>query len=116
MRDEMTKPMTNPPDAVKKDDREDYWKRRLGRLHLHAEPLAVQLARYRRVTWALTIVPGIIALMFLALFTAFSAPGIGLLVASILFVPLVSIAWLDYRRLSRAVADYERERIKGPGR
>ena len=108
--------MTNSPDAVKSDDRERYWKRRLGRLQLHAEPLAVQLARYRRVTWALTIVPGIIALMFFGLFTAFGAPGIGLIVAAIVFGPLVCLAWLDFRRLSRAVAAYERERIEGPGR
>jgi hypothetical protein len=33
-------------------ERERQWQRRLGRLRLGAEPIAEQLAKYRRVTWA----------------------------------------------------------------
>ena len=41
--------------------RERNWARRLGRLRLGVEPLEEQLTRYRRTTWALAVVPGIIA-------------------------------------------------------
>ena len=67
--------------------REQEWRRKLGRLRLGVEPLDEQLARYRRVTWALTAVPAIIAVMFLGLFTAFGRPDIGALVVVILFGP-----------------------------
>jgi uncharacterized membrane protein len=90
--------------------REHYWQRKLGRLRLGAEPLHVQLARYRRVTWMLTAVPLVIALMFFALFSAFHRPDIGLIVATILLLPIVVIAWIDQRRLERRAATYLRER------
>jgi hypothetical protein len=91
-------------------ERERHWQRKLGRLRLGAEPLAEQLERYRRVTWALTIVPGVIALIFLALFTAFGQPLIGLALVLLLPAPIVAGAWLDFRRLQRLVTQYEQER------
>lgn len=91
-------------------DREREWARRLGRLRLGVEPLEVQLARYRRVTWFLTIVSGAIALMFLTLFSAFRRPDIGLVVSGLLFVPICLVSWLDYRGLKRRAAAYQAER------
>lgn len=85
------------------------WQRKLGRLRLHAEPLSVQLHRYRRVTWTLTILPGILGLVFLTLFSLFQAPLIGLALVGILFLPVVLGAWLEDLRLHRLVAAYERE-------
>jgi hypothetical protein len=91
-------------------ERERYWQRRLGRLRLGVEPLDVQLARYLQVTWGLTVVPIGMGLIIAAIFAAFHRLDIGLLIASILVIPIVSLAWLDYRRLERLVAQYEQER------
>jgi hypothetical protein len=90
--------------------REAWWQGRLGRLRLGAEPVEEQLARYRRVTWALTIVPGIIALLFVSLFAAFGRAEIGLLVVLILFLPIVARAWLDHASLTRRARCYLEER------
>src|SRR4051794_7396013 len=76
--------------------RQRYWRRKLGRLRLGVEPLEDQLARYWRVTWMLTAVPLAIGLMFLGLFAAFERPDVGLVLASILLLPVVLIAWFDY--------------------
>jgi hypothetical protein len=90
--------------------RQRYWRHKLGRLRLGVEPLEEQLARYRRVTWMLTAVPLTIALMFLGLFSAFRRPDLGLVVASILFLPIVSIAWIDFGLLRSRATRYTRER------
>src|SRR3954467_8392447 len=90
-------------------DRERYWRRKLGRIRLGAEPVEEQLAKYRRVTWGLTAVPLGLALMFVALFAAFRRPDVGLVVSGILFLPVVLLAWIDYGLLSRRVARYSRE-------
>jgi multisubunit Na+/H+ antiporter MnhB subunit len=90
--------------------RERDWARKLGRLRLGVEPLEEQLERYRRTTWALAIVPGVIALMFLTLFTVFGRPDIGLIVVLILFVPMILCAWLGYTRLKRPAAAYLADR------
>jgi multisubunit Na+/H+ antiporter MnhB subunit len=92
--------------------REREWARRLGRLRLGVEPLEDQLARYRRTTWALAVVPGIIALMFLTLFTVFGRPDIGLVVVVILFVPMTLFPWLGYTKLKRRAAAYLAERAR----
>ena len=89
--------------------RQRYWQRKLGRLRLGVEPLSVQLARYRRVTWMLTAVPLVIALMFVGLFAAFQRLDIGLIVAGILLLPIVVVAWLEYGLLELRVARYTRE-------
>jgi hypothetical protein len=91
-------------------ERERYWRRRLGRIRLGAEPLEQQLARWRRVTWALTAVSALIAAMFVALFAAFRAPAIGAIVAGVLLLPIVVAAWLEDGSRRRRVAAYLRER------
>jgi hypothetical protein len=91
-------------------EREAYWRRKLGRLKLGVEPLAEQLDRYWRVTWALTIVPAAMAAMFLALFAAFRAVGVGLAIVGLILVPVVAVAWVDYFRLKNRAARYESER------
>jgi hypothetical protein len=90
-------------------NREAWWRRKLGRLRLGVEPLEVQVARYRRVTWALTIVPSILAIMFIALFTAFSRPDIGLVLSAVLLLPIVLFAWIDQLRLARRARSYLKE-------
>ena len=87
-------------------EREAWWRRKLGRLRLGVEPLEQQVARYWRVTWALTVVPAILAIMFVALFTAFSRPDIGLILSAILLVPIVLIAWLDQAILAHRARRY----------
>src|SRR3954454_3916286 len=103
---EVQQPRTEAESDAAWLDRERYWRRKLGRLRLGVEPLEEQLARYRRVTWMLTAVPLIIGLMFLGLFTAFRRPDVGLVVASILLLPIVVIAWIDDALLRRRAARY----------
>ena len=93
-------------------ERERYWRGKLRRLRFGAEPLAVQLEKYREVTVVLSCVCGGIALMFLAIFAAFRRPDIGAAVDLVLFGPIVGIAWGDYRALAGRVAAYEAERKK----
>jgi hypothetical protein len=104
--------------------REQEWRRKLGRLRLGVEPLDEQLARYRRVTWALTAVPAIIAVMFLGLFTAFGRSDIGAVVVAILFGPIIAFAWLGFKKLERRANAYlaelarfesERQRLLAAG-
>ena len=105
----MATPDPDPPG----DDwaqRERHWRRKLGRLRLGVEPLQEQLARCRRVTWALSAVTGLIALMFVALFWAFEAPLVGVVVAGVLLLPVVGLSWLDFKILERRAARYQRER------
>lgn len=91
-------------------ERQRDWQRRLRRIRFGAEPVEEQVERYRRVTWALTVVPLAIGLMFVALFWAFRRPDVGVLLAVILLLPVISIAWLDYLLLSRRVQAYLNER------
>jgi hypothetical protein len=86
--------------------REDEWRRKLGRLRLGVESIEEQLARYRRVTWALSILPIVVGLMFVSLLTVFGSPLIGLTVAAILFVSIGLGAWLDYALLARRARCY----------
>jgi hypothetical protein len=92
--------------------RQRYWQGRLGRLRLGVEPLPEQLAKYRRVTWMLTAVPLVIALIFVSLFTAFQRPDVGLILAAILLLPIVVFAWLEYGLLALRVARYTREHAR----
>ncbi|HEY2156009.1 MAG TPA: hypothetical protein VGH33_10290, partial [Isosphaeraceae bacterium] len=50
-----------------------------------------------------------IALMFLMIFTAFGRPDVGAIVDLVLFVPIIGLAWVDYRTLAARVAAYEAE-------
>ena len=104
--------------------RERYWRRKLGRLRLGVEPIEEQLARYRRTTWALTVVPSVVALMFLTLFAVFGRPDVGLIAVAILLLPIVVVAWWDYavmarraRRYQIEAAEYflEKARLTSPG-
>ncbi len=86
--------------------REGRWRHQLGRLRLGVEPLGEQLVRYRRVTWALTVVPSLLALMFLTLFGVFGRPDIGLIFVAIVLAPIVLGAWIDYTLLAKRARRY----------
>ena len=109
--------MTGIPAETDRDwsERELYWRSRLRRLRFGVEPLPVQVERYRKVTIALSAVSAGVALMFLMIFSAFRRPDIGLILIAVLFVPMVSIAWLDFRKLAGRVDEYERERERRNG-
>jgi hypothetical protein len=86
--------------------RESQWRHKLGRLRLGVEPIEEQLARYRGVTWALTAVPSVLALMFLTLFGVFGRPDIGLIFDAIILLPIIIVAWLDYALLANRAKRY----------
>jgi hypothetical protein len=89
--------------------RENDWRRKLGRLRLGVEPIDEQLAHYRRVAWALTVVPSVLGLMFFSLFTAFGRPDIGLILDAIILLPIVLGAWWDYAMMARRAGRYRQE-------
>lgn len=91
------------------DARLMFWQRKLGRIRLGVEPVEEQVARYRRVTWMLTALSAGVALMIVALFTAFGRPDVGMIVAVFMFVPVVVIAWIDHGLLRLRVARFARE-------
>jgi hypothetical protein len=97
---------TEPDLELRWRQREAWWRKKLGRLRLGVEPLAEQVTRYRRVTWALTVVPSILAIMFVALFTAFGRPDIGVVLCTIVLAPIVLFAWIDQVRLARRARRY----------
>ncbi len=106
---------STPPERLAEFDarwsaRRDHWARKLGRLRLGVEPLEVQLARYKRVSWVLTGVCAGIGSMFVALFSAFNRPDIGLIVVAVLLGPVMALSWLDYFRLNRRARAFLRER------
>ena len=90
-------------------ERRAVWARKLGRIHLSVEPLSVQLDRYRRMTWGMSAVTSIIGMMFIALFSAFGRPDVGLITVAILLLPVVIFSWIGYLRLAGRVASFERE-------
>jgi hypothetical protein len=98
----------NPSLDPDRDDQQRRWQAKLGRLRLGVEPIEVQLERYRRVTWVLTAIPTALAIFIFTLFTAFRRPDIGSIVALILFVPVVSIAWIDFAILKGKAIRYWR--------
>ena len=101
------------PDPSPSDPRWDlrlqYWRRRLGRVRLGVEPVEEQVAKYRRATWMLSAVVFGLALMFLALFTAFGRPDVGAVLVLVLLVPIGGFAWIDNTLLLRRVAAYQRD-------
>ena len=86
-----------------------YWRRRLGRVRLGVEPVEEQVAKYRRATWMLSAVVLGLALIFLALFTAFGRPDVGAVLVLVLLVPVGGFAWIDDALLRRRVAAYLRD-------
>lgn len=87
-----------------------FWQRKLGRVRLGVEPVEEQVNRYQRVTWVLTALSACVALMIVALFSAFRRPDVGIIVAIIMFVPVVTTAWIDHGLLRLRVARFARER------
>lgn len=92
--------------------RERAWARKLGRVRLGVEPVPDQLRKYRAVTWVITIVAGGMAVFIAALFTAFKSPGTGLIVAGVLFGPVILSAWLGYAKLESRALAYLREKAE----
>jgi hypothetical protein len=90
-------------------NRQEYWRRKLGRLRLGVEPIEEQLARYRRVTWVLCDVCMVLAIMFLCLFGAFGRPGFGLAVDAIVLLPIALGAWADYAGMAARARRYRAE-------
>jgi hypothetical protein len=90
--------------------RENEWRRKLGRLRLGVEPIEEQLARYRRVTWALSVLPLGLGTMFLILFSVFGRPDIGLIVITVLVLTIGLGAWVDHALLARRARRYLSER------
>ncbi len=91
-------------------ERERYWRRRLGRVRIGVEPIADQLEKYRLVTWTLTAVATGIAIMFVALFTAFAHPFIGMGVAGVILGPVILFSWIGFWRMKGRAAGYLREK------
>ncbi len=89
--------------------REEFWRRKLGRLRLGVEPIEEQLARYRRVTWALTAVPAALAVFFFTLFAVFGYPLVGLALDAIVLLPIVMGAWADHALMASRAHRYQDE-------
>ena len=92
-------------------DRQAYWRRKLGRLRLGAEPIEDQLARQRRALTTMTLISIGIGLMILGIFASFERPDIGAIVAGLIVVPVIASAWIGYARLHRRASVYQRERM-----
>jgi hypothetical protein len=86
--------------------RQVYWRNRLGRLRLGVEPIEEQLERYRRVTVMVTALSVLLGVAFVSLFAAFGRPEIGAVVALVLFLPVILVAWADHAALRRRAAGY----------
>jgi len=106
---ETDRPAPEPTPDPEWDERLRYWSGRLGRLRLGVEPIEEQLSRYRRATQLLTAIPLGIALIFVALFTAFGRPDVGAILAAVLLLPIIALAWLDYAVLRSRASGYLRD-------
>ncbi len=95
-------------------DREVYWQTKLRRLRFGAEPLRVQVERYRLVTVAMTVVASVMAMIFVFIFTAFRRPDIAGIIIGGFFLPIIGLAWLDFLSLQSRFGAYEAERKKKP--
>src|SRR4051794_37376753 len=91
-------------------EREREWRKALGRLRIGVEPIGDQVEKIYRVTWVMTGISLGIAAMFIALFTAFRHPGIGLVVAGVLLGPIILFSWIGFLRLKGRAARYLREK------
>jgi len=94
-------------------DRGAYWRRKLPRFRLGAEPIGEQVERHRRVTLALTAIASMVGMIFLAIFAAFGRPDVGGIVVGILLVPVVAWAWIDFGVARSRARAYLREREAG---
>jgi hypothetical protein len=109
MESDVSTPDTTADLDVRWRARQDVWRRKLGRLRLGVEPIEEQLARYRRVTWGLTAVPGVLAIMFFTLFAVFRYPLVGLVLDAVLLLPIVLGAWADYALMASRACRYRDE-------
>ncbi len=99
----------SPPRLDDWNARQAEWQRRLPRLRFGVEPIEEQLLRIRRATYVLSSVTCGIAVGIIALFSAFRRPDVGLILAGVMFVPILISAWVDDTRLHRRAAVYLRE-------
>ena len=97
-------------------ERERLWFRELGRIRSDQGPVSEQLQKLRLVTWVITAVTGWIAFMIVVLFTAFKSPGTGLIVAGVIFGPIIVSAWIGFRRLEGRTRGYLAERAVVDGK
>jgi hypothetical protein len=102
-------PRTDPTQDQDPDARAAYWRRRLGRIKLGVEPIPEQVERHRKVAVVFSAIATGIALMFVALFSAFRQPLVGVALGLILMGPLILICWLDFLRLRSRATAYLRE-------
>ena len=82
------------------------WRIRLARLSPYTIEIEEQLERLRQLTIMLTIVPGVMAAIILLIFTVFGRPDVGLISVTVIFGPMISLAWWDYRRINRKARIY----------
>jgi len=100
--------MTDNSDTATNPNRELWpkWRIRLARLSPYAIDIPTQLERLRKLTLGLTIVPGFMAAIVLTLLTVFGRPDIGLVAISLIFGPIIALAWWDYLRIARQARAY----------
>lgn len=91
-------------------DRERVWQRKLGRIRIGVEPIPEQIQRHCLVTWVLTAVAMGIQLMFIALFSAFEHPWIGVIVAGVVLGPVIASSWVGFLLIKRQAERYLREK------
>jgi hypothetical protein len=70
--------------------------------------MAEQLERLRRLTLGLTIVPAVMATIVFALLTLFGRPDIGAIAVSVIFGPMIALAWWDYLHIAKKARAYLR--------
>lgn len=92
------------------------WRIRLARLSPYSLEIHEQLERLYQLTILLTVVPSVMALIILSLFTVFGRPDIGLIAVTIIFGPIIAIAWRDYRRIARQARQYLASNQKNQGK
>jgi hypothetical protein len=101
-------------------DRQREWRKALGRIKIGVEPIPEQVERLRLVSLVMTVVSGGIGAIFIALFTAFRHPWIGLTVAGVIVGPVIASSWIGFARLKARADRYLREkeevdRLRGSG-
>lgn len=77
------------------------WRVRLSRLSPYTMDIEEQLERLYQLTIMLTIVPGVMAGIILTIFTLFGRPDVGAIAVTLIFGPMIGLAWRDYRRINR---------------
>ncbi|MFM7317927.1 MAG: hypothetical protein ACKO5E_13360 [bacterium] len=104
----MTQPSTgkNSSETQSSPDSWPAWRIRLARLSPYTLEVQEQLDRLYQLTILLTVVPSVMALIIFSLFTVFGRPDIGIIAITVIFGPMIAIAWRDYRRIARQARQY----------